>query len=74
MKSVPLKQFYADTSVMDKLDAGEHLAVKSHGKTEFIVIKGGRPRMTAEIAEQRAVGDSKAPKFDGAAFLKSLKR
>ena len=74
MKSVPLKQFYADTSVMDKLSAGEHLAVKSRGKTEFIVIKGGRPRMTEEIAEQRSVGSAKGAKFDGVAFLKSLKK
>lgn len=74
MKSVPMKQFYADSSVLDKLAEGEHLAVKARGKTQFIVIKGGRPRMTAEIAAQRAVGDASAPKFDGVAFLKSLKK
>lgn len=74
MKSVPIKQFYADSSVMNKLSAGEHLAVKSRGKTEFIVIKGGQPRMTEAIAEQRAIGNAKGPKFDGVAFLKSLKK
>ena len=30
--------------------------------------------MTRRLAEKRAVGDPKAPKFDGAAFLRSLKK
>ncbi len=36
--------------------------------------KASRPRMTRQLAEKRAVGDPKAPKFDGAAFLRSLKK
>lgn len=34
----------------------------------------GGPRMTRPLAEKRAVGDAKAPKFDGVAFLRSLKK
>ncbi len=33
-----------------------------------------RPRMTAQLAEKRAVEDLKAPRFDGMAFLRSLKK
>jgi hypothetical protein len=33
-----------------------------------------RPRMTRELAEARAVGDPSKPKFDGVAFLRSLKK
>jgi len=36
--------------------------------------RNGRPRMTRVLAEKRAVGDSKAPKFDGVALLQSLKK
>jgi hypothetical protein len=32
------------------------------------------PKMTRELAEARAVGDSKRPKFDGTAFLAKLKK
>ena len=32
-----------------------------------------RPRMTRRLAEDRAVGDVKSPKFDGTAFLRSLR-
>ena len=74
MKSVSVKRFYSDSGIMDSLPDGEHLAVKSGGKTEFIVIKGGRPQMTAEIAHLRAVGAEKGAKFDGTAFLRSLKK
>jgi hypothetical protein len=36
--------------------------------------KKQKPRMTRKLAEMRAVGDSKKPKFDGTAFLVSLKK
>jgi hypothetical protein len=36
--------------------------------------KAVRPRMTRALAEERAVGDPRAPKFDGVAFLRSLKK
>ena len=32
------------------------------------------PRMTRRLAEKRAVGDPDAPKFDGVAFLRTLKK
>ena len=30
--------------------------------------------MTRRLAEERAVGEAKAPKFDGVAFVRSLKK
>jgi len=36
--------------------------------------KTGILRMTRQLAEKRAVGDPKAPKFDGVAFLRTLKK
>lgn len=33
-----------------------------------------RLRMTRELAEARAVGDSTKPKFDGVAILRGLKK
>lgn len=30
--------------------------------------------MTRRLAEERAVGDAKAPKFDGVVFVRSLKK
>jgi len=33
-----------------------------------------RPRMTRELAEARAVGSGKGKKFDGVAFLRTLKK
>ncbi len=33
-----------------------------------------RPRMTRELAEARAVGDPNMPKYDGVAFLRTLKK
>lgn len=36
--------------------------------------KPARLRMTKRLAEERAVGDAKAPKFDGVEFLRSLRK
>jgi hypothetical protein len=36
--------------------------------------RNARVRMTRALAEKRAVGDAKSPKFDGVAFLQSLKK
>ncbi len=36
--------------------------------------KTGSLRMIRQLAEKRAVGDPKAPKFDGVAFLRTLKK
>jgi hypothetical protein len=32
------------------------------------------PQMTRELAEARAVGDPSKPKYDGVAFLRTLKK
>jgi hypothetical protein len=36
--------------------------------------KSTRPKMSRELAEKRAVGNSNASNFDGTAFLDSLKK
>ncbi len=71
MKSVTVRQFYHNASLVDGLPEGKKLLVTSNGKTKFIVMKGTPPRMTRELAEQRASGKGK--KFDGVAFLRSLR-
>ncbi|HTV42260.1 MAG TPA: hypothetical protein VMF08_16945 [Candidatus Sulfotelmatobacter sp.] len=74
MKTVTVRDFYHNAGLVDGLGEGKQLVVTSNGKPKFIVSKSARPRMTRKIAERRAVGDPKAPKFDGTAFLASLKK
>jgi hypothetical protein len=74
MKTVTAKEFYHNAGLVDGLQEGRQLVVTAKGKPKFIVTKSRRPRMTRKLAEARAVGDPKAPKFDGVAFLKSLKK
>jgi hypothetical protein len=45
-----------------------------NGRTKTSRVKTPRLRMTRRLAEERAVGDAKAPKFDGVVFLRSLKK
>jgi hypothetical protein len=44
------------------------------GRTKTHRAKVPRLRMTRRLAEERAVGEAKAPKFDGVAFVRSLKK
>ena len=44
------------------------------GKRKLVLSKSARPKMTRKLAEARAIGNPKGPKFDGAAFLASLKK
>ncbi|MHB8520041.1 MAG: hypothetical protein ACYDH9_04725 [Limisphaerales bacterium] len=44
------------------------------GRTKLLPSQGRHLRMTKSLARARAVGDPKAPKFDGVAFLRSLKK
>ena len=74
MKTVTVREFYHNARVVDGLAEGKQLVVTSNGKPKFIVSKGRKPRMTRELAEARAVGNAKARKFDGTAFLASLKK
>ena len=46
----------------------------SQSETKLRSRKPRRLQMTKQLARQRAVGNPKAPKFDGAAFLRSLKK
>ena len=50
------------------------LSAPANGHAKLATAKAVRPRMTRRLAEQRAVGDRKAPKFDGVAFLRTLKK
>lgn len=74
MKTVSAKEFYHNAGLVDGLQEGRQLVVTAKGKPKFIVTKSKQPRMTKELAQKRAVGDAKAAKFDGVAFLKSLKK
>ncbi|CAN5288587.1 hypothetical protein BH20VER2_BH20VER2_07540 [soil metagenome] len=74
MKTVTAREFYHNAALVDGLRDGQQLVVTSKGKPKFIVSKGARPRMTREIAEQRAFGSAKGKKIDGVAFIRSLKK
>jgi len=56
------------------LPQGQQLVVTANGKPKFVVSKSRRPKMTRKLAEARAVGSVGAAKFDGTAFLGSLKK
>ena len=74
MKSVSVREFYHNAGLVDGLPEGKQLLVTANGKAKFVVTKTPRPKMSRKLAEARAVGDARAPKFDGTAFLKSLKK
>ena len=46
----------------------------ANGRTKLAPRLARSPRMTRPLAEKRAVGDPKAPRFDGVAFLRLLKK
>jgi antitoxin (DNA-binding transcriptional repressor) of toxin-antitoxin stability system len=73
MKTVSVREFYRNAGLVDGLPEGEQLVVTSKGQPKFVVTKGTRPKMTRQLAEQRALG-SGTGKIDCASFLKSLKR
>jgi antitoxin (DNA-binding transcriptional repressor) of toxin-antitoxin stability system len=73
MKTVSVREFYHNAGLVDGLAEGKQLVVTANGKPKFFVSKGARPRMTRKLAEARAIGDAKASRFDGTAFLASLK-
>ena len=74
MKTVSVREFYRNAGLIDGLPEGQQLAVTANGKTKFVVSKGRRPKMTRKLAEARAVGSAGVSKFDGTAFLASLKK
>ncbi len=74
MKMVTVREFYHNAGLVDGLAEGIQLVVTSNGKPKFVVSKGSRPKMSRELAEKRAVGDSAASSFNGTAFLASLKK
>lgn len=74
MKTVTEREFYHNTKLVDGLEKGNQLVVTANGKPKFVVSRGTRPKMTRKLAETRSVGDAKGRKFDGTAFLVSLKK
>ena len=74
MKTVSVREFYHNASLVDGLPQGQQLVVTANGKPKFIVSRSRRPIMTRKLAEARAVGSAGAAKFDGTAFLGSLKK
>jgi antitoxin (DNA-binding transcriptional repressor) of toxin-antitoxin stability system len=74
MKTVNVREFYHNAGLVDGLTEGQQLIVTSKGQPKFIISKSVRPRMTAALAEQRAVGASGNGTFDGTIFLRSLKK
>jgi antitoxin (DNA-binding transcriptional repressor) of toxin-antitoxin stability system len=69
-----VREFYHNAGLVDGLAEGQQLLVTANGKPKFVVSKGARPRMTRKLAEARAIGSAKGRKFDGTAFLASLKK
>jgi hypothetical protein len=74
MKTVSVREFYRNAGLVDGLPEGRQLVVMANGKAKFVVSKSRRPKMTRKLAEERAVGRVGASKFDGTAFLASLKK
>jgi len=48
--------------------------VTASQEAKLVASKNERPKMTRKLAEERAVGRAAHPKFDGTAFLTSLKK
>ena len=74
MKTVTIRELYRNAGRVDALVKDKQLIVTANGKPKFVVSKNARPQMTRKLAERRSVGDPKAPRFDGTAFLGSLKK
>ena len=74
MKTVSVSEFYHNAGLVDGLPQGKQLVVTANGKPKFVVSRSRRPIMTRKLAEARAVGGVGAAKFDGTAFLGSLKK
>jgi hypothetical protein len=74
MKTATVREFYHNAGIVDGLAEGNQLVVTANGKPKFLVSKGARPKMTRKLAEERAIGGPKGSRFDGTAFLASLKK
>jgi hypothetical protein len=57
-----------------RLAKGKQLVVTANGKPKFLVSKSSQPKMSRKVAKKRAVGGSNSPRFNGTAFLASLKK
>jgi hypothetical protein len=70
MKTATVRGFRRNRKVADR----KQQALHTNSKSKFVVRERLRPRMTRKLAEARAIGDPKGSKFDGTAFLVSLKK
>jgi hypothetical protein len=74
MKTVTVREFYHNAGLVDGLAGGKQLLVTASGKPKFVVTRSQRPKMTRQLAEERAVGGAARRRFDGTAFLRLLKK
>jgi len=74
VKTVTVREFYHNAGLVDGLAEGKQMVVTAKGKPKFVVSKGSRPSMSRDLAEKRAIGSPGARRFNGTAFLASLKK
>lgn len=74
MKTVSVREFYHNARLVDGLPEGKQLVVTANGRPKFVVSKSSKAKMTRDLAEARSVGKPGAAKFDGTAFLATLKK
>ena len=74
MKTLSVRKFYHNAGLAGCLPKGQQPVVTANGKPKCVVSQSRRPKMTRKLAEARAVGRVGASKFDGTAFLGSLKK
>lgn len=74
MKTLTVRELYCNAALAEARAEGRKLIVAANRKPNFVVSKAAMRRMTRKLAEARAVGDPKCSRFDGTAFLVSLKK
>lgn len=73
MRKISVREFYHNARLVDGLPEGKQLIVTANGKPKFIVSKATRPRMTRELAQERAIRSGKG-RINSLSFLQSLKK
>lgn len=74
MKSITVRLFYPNKGLMEGQIHGNQLVAIANVRPKSVISKSVRPRMSRELAERRSVGDKNALRFNGTAFLASLKK
>ena len=73
MKKLTTRKCHHDGDSAHRAIQSSQKAATGNRKSKVIAGKAQKPRMTRELAEARAVGRPVGTKFDGTAFLRSLK-